>query len=246
MTDQPRTEPPGEPEFDLSGLIPMRRALFRRTHFPNGCDVCRQQAVSNPYSIPEVDRRGWTTIRRCALCGGLWMDTDRSSIAISPDEARRALRGDAQEGPVGREGLPPIVLVIAEASDERDASGRLTLPPLPQGLGSGIRGGILWQLEALAFVADVLLGREPGSGEHRFTMQHRSEPVNGFLNTMDDYGMTLDVPLDWERLASEVELRQHFTHDAASAGQRFVRAIGSNSAFYSVRGPGEIVTTRLR
>lgn len=243
MTDQSTTEPPLEPEFDLSGPIPLRRSRFRRAYVPNGCDVCRAQATSNPYSIPEVDRRGWTTIRRCALCGGLWMDTDRSSIAISPDQARRALQGNVEAK--GREGLPPTVLVIAEPSSDRDASGRLTLPPLPQGLESGIRGGILWQLEALAFVADVLLGQSPGTGEHRFTMQHRRELVNGILNTIDDYGMTLDVPLDWERLVSEVDLGQHFTPDPASTGQRFVRAIGSNSLYYSVRGPGEIVTTHV-
>ena len=39
----------------------------------------------------------------------------------------------------------------------------MVLPPMPEGLDVGARGGDLWCLECLTLVGDVVYGEEPGS-----------------------------------------------------------------------------------
>lgn len=224
-----------EPDFDTSGKVPLRRSRFRSTFRPLGCDVCRAS-----YSgLVEYGAEGWVHIMRCPICGTFWSDRQKSFVAVTQEDADLELAGESFRPAE----LPSVLDVIAEPPGDRDDDGRWTLPPLPQGLYSGVNGGKLWQVEALAFVADVLLDVPVGSVTHRFQTLHRDEVVQGMPIRMDDYGTSLNIPLDWELLVSKVDLGRYFTHDAASDGLRFVRAIGSNTRYYSARGPAEIVTT---
>lgn len=227
------------PDFDTSGEVPLRRARFRAAYRLPGCESCRAGAASGMGNFLEYAAEGWTRIVQCPICGQLWSDNQRSLVATWPEDAALELAG---EPPEPRE-LPPILDVIAEDPGVKDDLGRWSLPPLPQGRYSGANGARLWWAESHAFVADVLMGVEPGSTTHRFVTTHREEVASGMPIRMDDYCLRLDIPLDWELLTSKVDLGRFYSVDAPSYGQRFVRAIGPNSRFYAVRGAGEIVTT---
>jgi hypothetical protein len=227
-------------DFDLTGQVPLRISRFRSIWSERGCVICRHMALSNPYAMPIFAERGRTVVRRCEACGCLWLQTERASIAITQEESDALIAAD----PVQLPPWPSVIDVVSEPPGEPDETGRWTLPPYPQGDDPWRRNGKLWEAEALAMVADVLLGEVPGSGRrHRFTMQRREEVVHGIQMRMDAYGTSIPISLDWDALVARVNLARAFTRDTASEGTPRARAVGTNTALYSVRGPGEIVTT---
>lgn len=213
-----------------------------------GCERCRWDgSCPRPPALVSVGTSAayWAEVYRCRACGGFRMTLERGATRLSADEAEWVLGAEPGAVPTP-EPLPPVLEVVAEPAD-RGPDGRWLLPPMPEGLDVGTRGGDLWYLECLALVGDVVYGEEPGSRGRVHTSRWTEQASGPSGSRVQTRGWRIDVPfrMDATRVWDTVDVGRALSHnhwlEPGAPRNGLVEAIGALAGFVPVRGGHELV-----